>query len=198
MEIMVEEQIKKELFTREGIELLEINIKYPSFSDEKEKPRTLKGIKKTNKFYEKITQHCFDYAKNKLLPHAETEYENNPNPRKRFTNRRYIYTLNYKLTHKAGNILSLIIDVALLHGGRRLRFKRIAHTFDLQSGRLCPLFLFADSDKRTKKALKEKEAGFYLRENKAVIFTNPAKDRKYREFSVPIRNKTQEKKKANK
>lgn len=195
MQIQIEERAKKELFTQDEVALLEINIRYPTFSvvntPQGKKPKVGRGIKTANAFLEDMAGRCFAYAREKLLPRAAAAYADDKSPRKKFTHRRYLYAIDFKVTFCAGAVVSLVLDVTLHRGGKRLCFKRIGLTFDLRSGRLCPLFLFADADKKTKRLLADKDAGFYLRGEGAVVFLNPAGTRKYREFPVPARQGAQ-------
>jgi len=185
MSFQSDEIVKRDLLQRDGIEFVEIDIRYPSFKAEGAKGRYQKSIKTINKFYDQISRLCFDYAEKKLFVNAVAEYDSDPNPRKRFTHRRYVYSIRYKITFTSVNFISVRIDTTLHMGGRRLSFRRSAQTWDLRRGRLCPAYLFASPDKKAKKLIVGKEGGFYLEDGRVVVFTNPTGDKGYREIPLP-------------
>lgn len=186
MDIWAEEMVKRDLLCEDGTEFVEADIRYPCFKTESVKGNPPGALKKINKFYEDMAELCFNYAKKTLFRHAVAEYAADENPRKKFTHRRYAYTARYRITYSCGNILCVRMDVSLLRGGRKLRIRRTAQTWDLRSGRLCPSYMFSDLNKNAKKFAGGKSSGFYLEGEYTVLFRNSYGEQKYSEISLPI------------
>ncbi len=157
-------ETKKETFSKRevGVEFLKIDISRPYFANREENDTKVAHL---NDFYGKVTENCKKYAETELFDKIRAEYDSDPDPRKRFHFKKYVYRYQYTVTEHNDAVLCVCIDVSLLRGGRREKYKRMAQVWDMKTLGLCP------PKKKKGKSLNAPD-GYYIMDGKEVLYSH--------------------------
>ncbi len=98
-------KINKKLFYKEAL-VAELFASYPVFEE----------LESINLFYENAVGKALEWFSGFLYAKASDEYDISDDPKKRFGSISYRYTLNFKVTHCEGQLLSVKNEVTLKRG----------------------------------------------------------------------------------
>ena len=135
-------------------------------------------------------------ARDRLFPEAEAEYLKSDDPRKRFTARRYIVTLEGVRLPAPDGILSMRFRLTVARGGKELTALTRGAVIDSR-GRLCPHTHFTATPKSMKmqfsrrknaKKIPRRVSTWYIDGNFAVLIPKAGSKTSSECAKVPIKN----------
>ena len=127
---------KADLYSLEGMTMAESRIDLPHLEGEGA------AVAAINQYYAAMREKCRLYVEQVLYAEAVHIYTENPDPYKRFTHRRFLYTHTAQVSRPLPGLISVFREMRLSRGAAVLRLCHGAEVFEEQRGRLLPPGLF--------------------------------------------------------
>lgn len=89
--------------THAGVEVMRYRISLPRFED----------LPEINAFYEQIARRAEKFCREILFARAQGSYDNDPNEKKRFSHRPYLYTLDGQILSDDGTYITVELVASL-------------------------------------------------------------------------------------
>ncbi len=154
---------KTERFCNNGIELVRFTSVRACF----EKLKTI------DEFYNNLLSNCYKWCSSELLSKAELEYNEDPDPAKRFHYLRYNYLCDFSITAEKGELVCIKTDISLY----RRRGENISYYTDAQVWNITNMSMLSPRDvllaeNLLKSAKKPLPSSVMLNGNDVMILEN--------------------------
>ncbi len=139
---------ERQSFFHDGVLMSEAILVFPTFTGE--------GAAALENVYQEAKNKCLAYAEGKLFDLSKARFEENHDPRRRFTHRRLILTHKVTITLASETHYSMIRELSISYRGRIVYAKVFGETLDRATGFFCPMTQFLSKPKKKKQNKTEK------------------------------------------
>lgn len=128
----------RELFCHEGVAILEWVADFPIFTTHGVGKREKKGSARISAFYRKMAEAADRYARGGLLATLVRQYEEDPDPRKRYRHARVRLSVTHSVERMGERSVAVRRQICVARAGKVLVSREEHELLDLARGRICP------------------------------------------------------------